>query len=956
MKQHYQKHIFCTFVLLLSFALNSEAVPAYPFPQTITQPDGSKITIQLKGDEFFRYQTTVDGYLLAQDEDGIFNYAYVDENGNIINTNVKASEIKKRTSTEKKLLQTLSNKIDVQQVSKKNSLLRSVPTRENTFRRSYPLQGSPKALVILVDFQDVKYVTPNPKEAFRRMLNEKNYTENKSTGSARDYFLDSSNEVFNPEFVVAGPYLLPQKMEYYGRNSGGDDVNPQQMVIDACKLADEDGVDFSEFDIDNDGYVDNIFIFYAGYNEAEYGPKNSIWPHRWTLANHNTKFDGKIIYDYACTSELRSNQGNEMCGIGTFVHEFGHVLGLPDYYATRNDANHHTLSSWNVMDVGSYLNNGKTPPSYSAYDRFYLNWLEPTELKTNNEISLEALNTSNTAYIVTENGNHNLNRKNPYPTEFFVLENRQNTGWDTYLPGHGLLITRINYNANDWRNNTVNNYPNIMGVDIIEADGIANNITLSGDVFPGTSNRQSYTFTLRSGTETNKLISEIKEQNQVISFFFSDTKPEISIEEDLIPFSTEQGTPSPSQEIVVNGKSLFGDIIIKFESGTHFEMKLQSAEKWGKSLSLLPVDSVVENTIIQIRYNPAEPSFDETHTDNILFGSKLFDTQSISIFGQSTRPVYVVPPVTSEASDISPYKFTANWQPVFDASGYYLTVFSFSDNVAYELTEGFDNGLTSPAGWTISAQRLDEENIGNINQAIKLSQPGEYIQTEKYIFPVTKLSFYISSTDNNRNQGNILVEGWNEDNWTEIENILIESHLNEIKSYTFKESDRYKQFRFTYNIAGKAAVIDDITVGFDQAVNYVLRNQYVTDTSYTIHNLLPENEYFYAVQASDKTLYPDNSVKYENITDFSDIMKMQTTTADNAPKEELRVFINRQNKTITLYLPDNELNEDIYIYNSSGKLVKIKKPTENYTTITGLYSGQLYAIKVGKRKVKTLLF
>jgi len=333
-------------------------------------------------------------------------------------------------------------------------------------------------LVILVNFSDKDFITANPQTAFTDLLNQEGYSANGGTGSARDYFHDASNGLFNPQFDVAGPYTLPHNFAFYGENDTDDqDKNPRQMVIDACVLADASGVDFAQYDTDNDGYVDNIFIYYAGYNEAENAPANTIWPHRWSLSNYNTKFDGKIIFDYACTSELRGKSGSNMCGIGTFCHEFGHVLGLVDYYATNNST-HHTLSYWNIMDAGAYLNLGRTPPTYSAYDRFYLNWLIPIELKTKQEVTLDALTESNKSYIITQNGNHNLNGSNPDPTEFFTLENRQPKGWDTYLPGHGLIITRINYNASTWSSNTPNNDPLAMGVYIIEADEIPSDNSL----------------------------------------------------------------------------------------------------------------------------------------------------------------------------------------------------------------------------------------------------------------------------------------------------------------------------------------------------------------------------------------------------------------------------------------------------------------------------------------------
>lgn len=507
---------------------NLYAIRATPYPIEVKQSDGTTLTIRLQGNEFFHYKITLDGYLLTPDKDGILNYATVDKNGVFKSTSIKARDIEKRTDAERNFLSKIRPNIDLSNVvtlqrSMRYSARQKIETSSSP-ERVFPLGGTPKSLVILVNFKDVAFTTLNPKTAFTNLLNQQGYSENGATGSARDFFRDNSMGHFNPEFDVVGPYTLPKNMAYYGENDITDnDTLPQQMVIDACTLAANNGVDFSQYDTDSDGYVDNVFIYYAGYNEAEGAPENTVWPHRWTLNNNSTKFNGKIIFDYACTSELRSRfPFTDMCGIGTFVHEFGHVLGLPDYYAT-DDGKHQTLSYWSTMDAGPYLNAGRTPPSYSAYDRFFLGWLTPDELKIPGGYTLENLSSSNKALVITEKGNHNLNGENPSPREFFMLENRQLVGWDKFLPKSGMLVTHIYYNPTAWINNTVNNNANAMGVDIVEADGVASDASLIGDPFPGAAKVTTFIPVLRSGTELgNKQISQITEKNSLISFMFID--------------------------------------------------------------------------------------------------------------------------------------------------------------------------------------------------------------------------------------------------------------------------------------------------------------------------------------------------------------------------------------------------------------------------------------------------
>lgn len=534
----FRKLLFCSLLLFLYIPAGS--VPATPYPITRIQPDGSELTVYLRGDEFFKYELTTDGYLIRRDKQGFYQYAEKDTKGVIKTTGIRVNPVDKRTEAERRYISTAE--VNPSFITETNKRKAQKAIRRNDKRGTFPRTGSPKSIVILINFKDVSFITPNPNSAFTNMLNKKDYNDNGSIGSARDYFIAASNGLSSPEFVVVGPYTLPNTRAYYGANdpTTDDDMRPQQMVIDACTAAAANGVNFAEYDTDNDGVVDNIFVFYAGHNEAEWGPKESIWPHRWELYE-DLVFNGKMIKGYACTSELRGSSGANMSGIGTFAHEFGHVYGLVDYYAT-NGEDHHTLWDWNIMDNGAYLNDGRTPPTYSAYDRFYLGWLVPEILRFPQHVFLEDLKISNKAYIITASGNHNLNGNNPNPVEFFTLENRQKTGWDSFLPNSGMLITRIYYNANAWENNSPNNNADAMGVDIIEADGVAGTFSLPGDPFPGSKNITEYSPVLRNGTDINRPLTNIKQENRIISFDF------MGGGEGLIQFTSRE-----------NSMSVFGD-------------------------------------------------------------------------------------------------------------------------------------------------------------------------------------------------------------------------------------------------------------------------------------------------------------------------------------------------------------------------------------------------------------
>ncbi len=503
--------------------VESYAVPAYPFPVEIIQPDGSTITVVRKGNQHFHYDVTEDGFLIKKDSNGIYRYATLNKKGEIVITQQKAQDKSKRTKQEIKFLKSLKTTSVSLPLIKKAKQQRIITQYNNFPKNNFPKTGSPKSLVILVNFANLRFVIDNPKEAFYKLLNEEGYSENGATGSARDYFIDNSMGVFSPEFDVVGPYTLTHNYEYYGKNQGNSEPNAVEMIVEACKLADEDGVDFTQYDTDNDGLIDNVFVYYAGHNEAEFGGNNTIWPHRFfvdPIKYTNAIYDGKRVFDYACTSELKNSNGKKMCGIGTFTHEFGHVLGLTDMYPT-NGQGHYTLYHWDIMDQGPYLNKGRTPPGYNAWQRFRLGFMNPKLLENPETVYLTPINLSNEACLISSTNSHNLLGKNPVPTEFFLLENRQNIGWDKYLPSHGMIIYRINYDPINWEDNSPNNDPNAMGVDIIEADRIGSKGTLKGDPFPGINNITEYTPKLTSGVLLEKKkLTEIAENNKIISFDF----------------------------------------------------------------------------------------------------------------------------------------------------------------------------------------------------------------------------------------------------------------------------------------------------------------------------------------------------------------------------------------------------------------------------------------------------
>lgn len=482
----------CAFAASIGWS-TAMAVPADPRPKHMTQPDGTVITVKLRGDEHYHYYLSEDNYLLARIGD-TFYYADTDIDGNISASNLIANPIGKRSAAETAYLQ----KVDMQRVNtsltSKMQKARKAPVSRGPglFDYSFPSKGKTPVLVVLAEYADVKFTLPDPNTYFTNLLSKPGFSDYRATGSASDYFKDNSMGEFDPQFDLFGPVTLSHNMSYYGRNdpSTGSDVRAQDMIIEACQLLDPT-VDFSKYDTDGDGFIDNVYVFYAGEGEASGGAPDTIWPHSWNIywgAFEEIELDGVLLDRYACSNEW---EGDRPDGIGTFVHEFSHVIGLPDLYSTDDTGTPFTPGNWDVMDTGTYNNDSRTPPNYSIYERYALDWITPTVLSGEADITLDEISTNQGCIIPSSD-----------PNEFFLLENRQPVGWDTHIPGHGMLIWHIHYVPSVWTENAVNNKHSHQYVDLEEADNKRTPATRGGDSFPGTSDKTSFTPDTKPGLVT----------------------------------------------------------------------------------------------------------------------------------------------------------------------------------------------------------------------------------------------------------------------------------------------------------------------------------------------------------------------------------------------------------------------------------------------------------------------
>lgn len=709
------------------------AIRANPKPMVVTQPDGTTLTIRMHGDEFGHFRTTDDGYQIKQNEKGFFIYDLTGSTSTGKATEIIARDASKRSISEKALLRTIKQ-ADASQLQRSKAIGMS---RVMKIQKAFPLTGTPKSLVILVNFSDKSYVVPSPQTAFTNLLNQSGYTANGGTGSARDYFMAASFGKFAPQFDVVGPYTLPNNMAYYGKNDANkNDQNPQQMIIDACTLANNNGVDFTQYDVDNDGMVDNIFVYYAGFNEAEDVSKtmpNTVWPHRWSLADYTTKFDGKIIYDYACTSELNGNSGSGMCGIGTFCHEFGHVLGLPDYYHTADaTGSKSTLDYWHIMDAGAYNNEGRTPPTYTAFDRFYLGWFTPEQVNTASDLTLlpiyqgmtQPATTTQQAYLLSAT-THNMNGVNPSPKEFFMVEYRKKIGWDAYLPGEGMLIWHIDYDAAAWADNSPNNY---TGSNQSASSHMRMYLQpLSGSTAtPGAAfTTGSFTPTTWSGTNIGREITSITKSASNVTFKLMGGAPSASIQTSgtLNQFSSYVGTPTTLQSFTATGSLLTENATVTLSDPTHYDIKLSTDATWAKSLTIPLVASAI-NATIQVRFNPTSEG---TFATNIVIQSGSL-SKTVTASGIGVAPLNPNAPVVQVGKIENQLAFTATTLNVTKTKTINIKTTDLTGNLTIAVT-GANASMFNASVVSLTKELTNTLTGTNINVTYKPTTTGQHTAT-----------------------------------------------------------------------------------------------------------------------------------------------------------------------------------------------------------------------------------
>ena len=876
---HSLQKLILSGVFVAVSATSAFAVPAKPGLLTMTQSDGSTLKVQLMGDERHHFYLSEDGYMLVEDK-GDFYYADIDATGITVKSGIRAVPASQRSAEAVEYL----SKVDMSHVysvmtsradAMHRSPLLSAPMHSASGSTNidkglfpdanFPVHGEQKAIVILVEYSDVKFTLEDPVDYFTRMLNEEGFSDYGGTGSATDFFTECSGGKFLPEFDVYGPVTLPQKQSYYGGNDwSGNDQHPEQMVVHACNILDPD-VDFTQYDRDGDGYIDNVFVFYAGRGEASGGAANTVWPHSWNVTAGDATphfYDGVQVDRYACSNEW---EGSRPDGIGTFVHEFSHVMGLPDLYATSYTGAF-TPGAWSAMDYGPYNNNGCTPPYYGAFERYALGWMEPKTIDGPLTASLMPISENIAGIIRTPNDN-----------EFFLLENRQQQGWDKYVPGHGMLIWHVQYDATIWNRNVVNNTPSRQYVDIEEADGTQTDYSRDGDAFPGASGVTSFTddtkpsmrtwggqalgmpvtdiaesadgvitFNVLGGKAGNVSVPEALPASDVTYHSFKANwklSPETSYYISVFDASTDEIVPGMSR-IDVGMESSY--VVDGLKSETAYYYVLQAGDGW---------------------------QFSE-------FSDKVYVTTG-------RLPLNLMTVKALPATDITSESFTALWTPIEEADSYMLTVFTLPLTGTNHDNVGFD-GDKLPAGWTSNSHSFYSNTAysGAAIPALRLGSTDERVESPVYEGPVHSVRFWHRGSKADENT-RLVIEAYAGGKWTDVTSVPVVTDKGgkTVEVSGLPVGTWAVAIRYIRGEVNGAVAIDDIEVDYGVAAEKVQLGDYADKpmgdvVSHSISGLQPATIYYYTVKATDGVLTSLESEAVEVATLPADLSAIDGVVSD----------------------------------------------------------------------------
>ena len=927
------KRSLCRYIVSVafSFALGcnvAKAVPAKPGLLTVRQPDGTEIMVRLMGDEHAHYYLSEDGYLLINNND-IFYYGNTDAAGNIVSSQIAALPAKARSAEAVEYLRSVDMTKVMADLERSDSARRNMRrnaapqrSRIGLFDTGFPSKGEQKGLVVLVEYKDVKFTLADPYSYFNRMLNENGFSDYGGTGCAAEYFRECSMNQFRPQFDVYGPITLSQNMSYYGGNDwSGNDKNPQKMAIEACQQLDAT-VDFSEYDRDGDGYIDNVFIFYAGRGEASGGSANTVWPHAWnvTATEYTTySFDGVILDRYACSNEW---EGTRPDGVGTFIHEFSHVMGLPDLYATSYTSAF-TPGAWSVLDYGPYNNGGCTPPLYSAYERYSLGWMSPRVLDGPANVTLKTIGTNEACIIKTGDDN-----------EFFLFENRQQTGWDKYIPGHGMLVWHVDYDPVVWSQNTVNNSASHQYVDIEEADGTQSEYSRDGDAFPGTGGVTSFTDTTSpsmktwAGRSLNLPLTDITETNGLITFKVAGG---VALPD---PVTAVDATDVHAEGFTAHWNPATVDDVT-------YELSVYTKTVTGGGKAIynnVPgynhLNTGAGTFAVVTGLEPATEYFYVVYVND----NGIISTASNEISVTTGEPLFNhLVPEALPATDVSDASFTANWLPLDGAGSYEVEVYNKERGNPYQEVVDFTGGITAmPSGW-VTNTTLTYANSAYSGEAIpslRFAVNDASLTSPAFADDVRSLTFWhrgVSASEDNR----LVVSGRGETGgWTVIAELSVENAAGGAVTTIDDIPEAIRSVRISYQRSGAGSVaIDDVRIEWGGEQSTVTFGRFAAGNavSLPITGLSPATTYYYTVVATDGTLYSKHSNEIA-VTTASDV-----NTAIDAAVVSSGLRIEGRRLVVSA-------GQDVTVSDISGRVIYRSLPTDAEVAVT-LPAGGVYVVR-----------
>lgn len=475
----------------------------YPRAHKVRQPDGTTLTIIGHGDEYSNYLTTTDGYTVVRASDGFYRYAIL-KDGRLTATAVVAADVENRTPSDADFLYNIPRHISPERSATAKKLQQGIARNDGLFsskgpghpdrrKASSPDLRSYRGLVIMVNFNDRKFTrSARARQLVDDKMNKEGYSgfsditagSRSCPGSVRDYFSDNSYGIFKPEFDVVGPIELDVSQYYINQTERTYEL--AKMVLEA---ADKD-VDYSRYDSDGDGVVDMFYILYAGYSSSYSGnDERFVWPHAGHIADSGLSFelDGMRFGRFACSSEIFGWEDDGhlfLDGIGVIVHEFSHVLGFKDHYDVSGSLNEDP-GVWDIMAAGNYDGYfNDTPCGYNAYEKYAAGFLIPrtvTRVNDGENVTLRPISSSADA----------LRIESMKDSTTFLMENRQPYKWDRLLPGHGMLIWRVDScDSHYWDRNALN-VNGLWHFRLIRAQGAKRTMfgeieDLDCDPFPGT--------------------------------------------------------------------------------------------------------------------------------------------------------------------------------------------------------------------------------------------------------------------------------------------------------------------------------------------------------------------------------------------------------------------------------------------------------------------------------------